>query len=188
MGKKHFRFFQTAETGKRTPNCYNHHPRAPARQIIHPGIVVVMQMQTAGTSYLKSGQLQPFASASRSQQTRYLQPMLEQCWAGVEYDWPRLYLHWLSVSCLLDVFQANEEGYIHPSQPVGVVTMRMRGVLLMSYVVCPIMWSGSELVLMWGLMRRTKQGFTTLSVINDGERSKTKLFLKAIKYLFTTCP
>ena len=36
MGKKHFRFFQTAETGNRTPNsCVkgsgaNHYPRAPA--------------------------------------------------------------------------------------------------------------------------------------------------------------
>ena len=36
MGKKHFCFFQTAETGKRTPNSgvtgsgANHYPRAPA--------------------------------------------------------------------------------------------------------------------------------------------------------------
>ena len=36
MGKKHFRFFQTAETGNRTPNSgvkgsgANHYPRAPA--------------------------------------------------------------------------------------------------------------------------------------------------------------
>ena len=37
MGKKHFRFFQTAETGNRTPNSgvqgsgANHYPRAPAQ-------------------------------------------------------------------------------------------------------------------------------------------------------------
>ena len=37
MGKKHFCFFQTAETGNRTPNSgvkgggANHYPRAPAR-------------------------------------------------------------------------------------------------------------------------------------------------------------
>ena len=37
MGKKHFGFFQTAETGKRNPNSgvkdsgANHYPRAPAR-------------------------------------------------------------------------------------------------------------------------------------------------------------
>ena len=39
MGKKHFCFFQTAETGNRTPNSgvkgsgANHNPRAPARQM-----------------------------------------------------------------------------------------------------------------------------------------------------------
>ena len=38
MGKKHFCFFQTAETGNRTPNSgvkgsgANHYPRAPARK------------------------------------------------------------------------------------------------------------------------------------------------------------
>ena len=38
MGKKHFCFFQTAETGNRTPNSgvkgsgANHYPRAPAQQ------------------------------------------------------------------------------------------------------------------------------------------------------------
>ena len=38
MGKKHFCFFQTAETGNRTPNSSvkgngaNHYPRAPAPQ------------------------------------------------------------------------------------------------------------------------------------------------------------
>ena len=37
MGKKHLRFFQTAETGNRTPNTgvkgsgANHYPRAPAQ-------------------------------------------------------------------------------------------------------------------------------------------------------------
>ena len=37
MGKKHFCFFQTAETGNRTPNSgvkgsgANHYPRAPAQ-------------------------------------------------------------------------------------------------------------------------------------------------------------
>ena len=48
MGKKHFCFFQTAETGNRTPDSgvkgsgANHYPRAPARHInqsyifIHP--------------------------------------------------------------------------------------------------------------------------------------------------------
>ena len=40
MGEKHFCFFQTAETGNRTPNfgvkgsCANHYPRAPARNVI----------------------------------------------------------------------------------------------------------------------------------------------------------
>ena len=39
MGKKHFCFFQTAETGNRTPNSgvkgsgANHYPRAPALYI-----------------------------------------------------------------------------------------------------------------------------------------------------------
>ena len=39
MGKKHFYFFQTAETGSRTPyssvkgSGANHYPRAPARQV-----------------------------------------------------------------------------------------------------------------------------------------------------------
>ena len=38
MGKKHFCFFQTAETGNRTPNSgvkgsgANHYPRAPAQK------------------------------------------------------------------------------------------------------------------------------------------------------------
>ena len=39
MGEKHFCFFQTAETGNRTPNSSvkgsgaNHYPRAPARRL-----------------------------------------------------------------------------------------------------------------------------------------------------------
>ena len=39
MGEKHFCFFQTAETGNRTPNSIvkgsgaNHYPRAPARRL-----------------------------------------------------------------------------------------------------------------------------------------------------------
>ena len=42
MGKKHFCFFQTAETGNRTPNSSvkgsgaNHYPRAPAHHLINP--------------------------------------------------------------------------------------------------------------------------------------------------------
>ena len=40
MGKKHFCFFQTAETGNRTPNSgvkgsgANHYPRAPAHKAV----------------------------------------------------------------------------------------------------------------------------------------------------------
>ena len=43
MGKKHFCFFQTAETGNRTPNSgvkgsgANHYPRAPARIVVVKG-------------------------------------------------------------------------------------------------------------------------------------------------------
>ena len=47
MGKKHFCFFQTAETGNRTPNSgvkgsgANHYPRAPARtDMCHPDIAM----------------------------------------------------------------------------------------------------------------------------------------------------
>ena len=44
MEKEHFCFFQTAETGNRTPNSgakgsgANHYPRAPARHVLNKGV------------------------------------------------------------------------------------------------------------------------------------------------------
>ena len=35
------------------------------------------------------------------QQTRYVEPMLFYCWAGVADNGPTLKQHWLNVSCLL---------------------------------------------------------------------------------------
>ena len=49
MGKKHFCFFQTAETGNRTPSSgvkssgANHYPRAPARDDVEGGPALTQQ-------------------------------------------------------------------------------------------------------------------------------------------------
>ena len=51
MGKKHFCFFQTAETGNRTPNSgvkgsgANHYPRAPA-QLMYTECLLLGHRQT----------------------------------------------------------------------------------------------------------------------------------------------
>ena len=53
MGKKHFCFFQTAETGNRTPNSgvkgsgANHYPRAPPRMTVH----VLVNVETTSLFY-----------------------------------------------------------------------------------------------------------------------------------------
>ena len=52
MGKKHFCFFQTAETGNRTPDSgmkgsgANHYPRAPALRVSTSGMVVTTLYQS----------------------------------------------------------------------------------------------------------------------------------------------
>ena len=50
MGKKHFCFFQTAETGNRTPNSgvkgsgANHYPRAPALEVCKPVLFITISL------------------------------------------------------------------------------------------------------------------------------------------------
>ena len=92
MGKKHFGFFQTAETGNQTPNSgvkssgAYHYPRAPALT------------RTRGDRLHHQG----------TQQRNHIygslyKPILIWCWPKVEDDGPTLNEHWFSVSCSLSM-------------------------------------------------------------------------------------
>ena len=107
MGKKHFCFFQTAESGNRTPNSgvkgsgANHYPRAPALSserkkglmIFASDYCVCMCVHNnVDLKYLKY-------LHQTSQQRRYIHPMLFQCWTSVVG--PTLKQRWINVSCLI---------------------------------------------------------------------------------------
>ena len=74
MGKKQFCFFQTAETGNRTPDSgvkgsgASHYPRAPARNAVKHTICVIFPIW-----------IQLSADNGHVQQTRYILPMLLYC-------------------------------------------------------------------------------------------------------------
>ena len=67
MGKKHFGFFHTAETGKRTPNSgvkgsgVNHYPRAPGNQ---PSIIKREKKLSAKTMLVAVSQRYPVVFAN----------------------------------------------------------------------------------------------------------------------------
>ena len=48
-----------------------------------------------------------YCSVSLAQQTRYIDPMLVQCWTSVVDGDPTLDQHWIDVSCLLGYHHLN---------------------------------------------------------------------------------
>ena len=99
MGKKHFCFFQTAETGNRTPNSgvkgsgANHYPRAPAH---HPLELLVTKFFIS-RFYLKQNFIVTYIDTADKKND----PMLGRCWTTVYDVGPTLNQHWVVVSCLL---------------------------------------------------------------------------------------
>ena len=85
MGKKHFCFFQTAETGNRTPNSgvkgsgANHYPKAPAHRIKNNGKCVCCNVHPDSWEFLldRKAMVQDYLSEAGGQEGRVL----------VDLDW-----------------------------------------------------------------------------------------------------
>ena len=106
MGEKHFCFFQTAETGSRTPNSSV--KGSGANHYLHRALCNLLQPDTDGTRVSKCRQL--------SQETRGLNPMLFQYWSSAVVGGPILKQHWVKSSRLLGSTQVSV--YNHPSPSI----------------------------------------------------------------------
>ena len=103
MGKKHFCFFQTAETGNRTPDSgvkgsgANHYPRAPA---LHLTCRSHVWSVSTSRCCVNSIQTRLFIGPALCQHwVKTSNPMLVYCWASVCDAGPTLHQHCFDVSC-----------------------------------------------------------------------------------------
>ena len=118
MGKKHFCFFQTAETGNRTPNSgvkgsgANHYPRAPAPRTEDVGLPIKFRFNVGPTLQPIVGSL-PIDRLRRWPNTNLSSGLLysfrkhvafNQCCFNVDPLSSTLALKWNSIKCLYRVF------------------------------------------------------------------------------------
>ena len=112
------------------------------------------QTQKAVTAYLKSKQLRPLGlpgtalvitdiivCVPTSQQTRDIEPLLDQCWSTVYDAGPTLIQQWLNVSCLLTWHSRNgylciieDNGSAHINQSIQQGSLQTNSLIVAGFV------------------------------------------------------